>query len=263
MPEHLLAIFDDLNGNLLLDDTDPVIAAAIAADLDLGEPESLGCALPREVLTLPPVDLDAPAPCSPRVHGVCCSGDYDGEACSLECACHLPVPTIRISGYWHDSLIEGPGRRSVVRMQGCPIRCDGCWLSDDLLRMDGGVNASVPELADALLDDTYVRDGVTILGGEPFAQPRALVALIEALRARDPELHITVYTGYTLGALQVRMNLYIDRALGLIDMLIDGPYVKALASGAGPWTGSANQHVIEFPRETPACTGLNEAQSTL
>ena len=27
-------------------------------------------------------------------------------------------------------------------------------------------------------------------------------------------------------------------------MLIDGPYVAALADGAGPWTGSANQRVL-------------------
>ncbi|GEM_PF-5011517 len=31
-----------------------------------------------------------------------------------------------------------------------------------------------------------------------------------------------------------------------IDMLIDGPYVEALASSAGPWTGSANQRVIDM-----------------
>ncbi|MND03817.1 hypothetical protein D3C83_238170 [compost metagenome] len=29
--------------------------------------------------------------------------------------------------------------------------------------------------------------------------------------------------------------------------MIDGPYVAALADGAGPWTGSANQRVIDVP----------------
>jgi hypothetical protein len=29
-------------------------------------------------------------------------------------------PCVRLAGYWHDSLIEGPGRRSVAKVQGCP-----------------------------------------------------------------------------------------------------------------------------------------------
>ena len=35
------------------------------------------------------------------------------------------APCVRLAGYWHDSLIEGPGRRSVAKLQGCPIRCRG------------------------------------------------------------------------------------------------------------------------------------------
>src|SRR5437868_5531984 len=40
------------------------------------------------------------------------------------------VACIRIAGYWHGSLIEGPGRRSTVKLQGCPIRCHGCITPD-------------------------------------------------------------------------------------------------------------------------------------
>ena len=34
-------------------------------------------------------------------------------------------PCVRVAGYWHGSLIEGPGRRSVAKLQGCPLRCRG------------------------------------------------------------------------------------------------------------------------------------------
>jgi anaerobic ribonucleoside-triphosphate reductase activating protein len=86
---------------------------------------------------------------------------------------------------------------------------------------------------------------VTILGGEPFAQLDALLALVLALRSRGCR-HILCYSGYTHEALerQARQLPSIGAVLGEIDMLIDGPYVAALANGAGPWTGSANQRVL-------------------
>jgi len=38
----------------------------------------------------------------------------------------------------------------------------------------------------------------------------------------------------------------ITRMLDEVDVLIDGPYVAALADRAGPWTGSGNQRVIDL-----------------
>ncbi len=48
------------------------------------------------------------------------------------------------------------------------------------------------------------RDGVTILGGEPFLQPIGLLALMKALKQRSQ--HITLYTGYTLEELNSRCD---------------------------------------------------------
>lgn len=218
MPELLLAIVDDAHDTLLVDATNPITAGLIVDDLgeQIGQYQPAVCARPADpILRLPE--------------------SYDPLA-----------PTIRIGGYWHDSLIEGPGRRSVVRMQGCPIRCPGCIVPQTWDR-DSGTLASIGAVADALLDSAYERDGVTILGGEPFAQPMALASLIASLRRRDPYLHVLVYSGFTLEHLQQMgtHDVYVRYVLGEIDMLIDGPYVKALASGAGPWTGSSNQRVLD------------------
>jgi len=117
----------------------------------------------------------------------------------------------------------------------------------------------VDRLAIELLDPGHPRDGVSILGGEPFAQPDGLLALVLALRSGGCR-HILCYSGYTYEALrrQAGWQPAIRAVLDEIDVLIDGPYVAALADGAGPWTGSANQRVLTL-KPPPAHTSTDGA----
>jgi anaerobic ribonucleoside-triphosphate reductase activating protein len=105
----------------------------------------------------------------------------------------------------------------------------------------------VERLAEVLLDPAYERDGVSILGGEPFLQPEGLLALIRALRRRGCQ-HIVCYSGYTYEVLRRRSARQpaIGQVLDEIEVLIDGPFVAALADQAGPWTGSGNQRVVDL-----------------
>jgi anaerobic ribonucleoside-triphosphate reductase activating protein len=183
-----------------------------------GPGERVACATPTAVLTLPSATPDELA-----------SG-----------------PCVRFAGYWHDSLIEGPGRRSVAKLQGCSLHCPGC-IAADTWDSAGGVVVPVDRLADALLDPAHARDGVTILGGEPTDQPNGLRALVRALRARGCP-HLVLYSGRTYEALR-RMGSWqpaIGDVLDQIDVVIDGPYVAALADRPGPWTGSSNQRVLDL-----------------
>jgi anaerobic ribonucleoside-triphosphate reductase activating protein len=102
-------------------------------------------------------------------------------------------------------------------------------------------------LAELLLDPSHERDGVSILGGEPFLQPEGLLGLVRSLRKRGCR-HILAYSGYTYERLRLMANhtSAIGVVLDEIDMLIDGPYIGALAHVAGPWTGSGNQRVIDL-----------------
>ena len=113
---------------------------------------------------------------------------------------------------------------------------------------DGGALVAVDRVADALMDPAYLRDGISILGGEPFAQPEGLLALVRALRGRGCP-HILCYSGYTYEHLRrwARRQSAIGAVLDEIEVLIDGPYVEALAGRAGAWTGSGNQRVIDLP----------------
>src|SRR6266508_5950473 len=130
-------------------------------------------------------------------------------------------PALRVFRIYHNSVVEGPGRRSVLQTSGCPIRCPNCFVPETH-DVDGGVAMKVSEVIERLLDPQGApRDGVTILGGEPFLQPEGLLALIQSLKRRDQ--HITLYTGYTLEDLANRNDRTIRRILELTDILIDGP----------------------------------------
>jgi anaerobic ribonucleoside-triphosphate reductase activating protein len=153
-------------------------------------------------------------------------------------------PPLRVFRIYHNSVVEGPGRRSVIQTAGCLTKCSNCFVPETH-DVDGGVEMTVGEIIKHLLDPQgEPRDGVTILGGEPFLQPEGLLALMQSLKQRDQ--HITLYTGYTLEDLAANNDQTIRRILELTDILIDGPFVKELSDNAGEWRGSTNQRIIQY-----------------
>jgi anaerobic ribonucleoside-triphosphate reductase activating protein len=183
-------------------------------------------------------------------HEVACAGPDPGALKTLPPATHeerATRPCVRLAGYWHGSLTEGPGRRSSAKLQGCPLRCAAC-ITPDSWADAGGAEVPVDRLADALLDPAHPRDGVSVAGGEPFHQPEGLLALVRALRQRGCP-HLPCYSGFTYERLR-RMAVRrpaVGAVLDQIQVLVDGPYVQSLAGNAGPWMGSGNQRVINLP----------------
>ena len=212
-------IIDELIGTLLVEDT-PDLNPEVREELTthLGESREMGCARPLSVIPPPMV--------SPE------------EKAEIVC--------LRIAGYYHNSLCEGPGRRSSVLFQSCPLKCKGCWVTH-LHSENTGELVPVTRLAAELLDPNYERDGISILGGEPFAQVEGLLALVKELRLKGCR-HIVCYSGYTYEALLEKSVTQPSIAFVLdeLDILIDGPYIESLTNGAGAWTGSDNQRVIDL-----------------
>ncbi len=163
-------------------------------------------------------------------------------------------PSLRVFRIYHNSVVEGPGRRSVLQTAGCLLHCVSCF-AVETWPLDSGVEMEVREVVERVLDpEGEPRDGVTVLGGEPFLQLDGLLALMKALKQRGQ--HVTLYTGYTLEELISRRDSSIEEILTLIDILIDGPFVKELAENAGEWRGSTNQRIIHRSptRGCTACT---------
>jgi pyruvate-formate lyase-activating enzyme len=77
---------------------------------------------------------------------------------------------VPVAGYYHNSLVGGPGRRSSVLLAGCDLACPGCRVPS-LQPAGAGAPLPVDLMADAPLAPADERDGVSIPGGEPTMQP--------------------------------------------------------------------------------------------
>lgn len=142
---------------------------------------------------------------------------------------------------YHHSTVDGPGRRSVVQVSGCSIRCVGCHVPQTH-RRESGTLTPIYSIVDEISAKRDVHDGVTILGGEPFDQPGPVAELVSKLKRHGH--HITTYSGYTLEELIGRKDPDIDFVLAHIDLLIDGPFVSRVSDGAGEYRGSQNQRLL-------------------
>lgn len=145
---------------------------------------------------------------------------------------------LNIARWEERSVVNGPGERFVLWMQGCPFRCAGC-INPDFLPFVERTRMTVEDAA-ALIGTVRGIEGVTFSGGDPMAQAEGLYHLSRLLKAEG--LTVASYTGYTLEELRALSGPWIDRLLACLDLLIDGRYVAA-QKGSLPWRGSDNQRV--------------------
>lgn len=90
------------------------------------------------------------------------------------------------------SMVDGPGNRFVVFMQGCNFDCVACHNPHTIARTSGPhFRTTVDEVLDTLRPAAPFVSGITISGGEATLQPDFLLALFAAM-GDDPELaHLT------------------------------------------------------------------------
>lgn len=131
---------------------------------------------------------------------------------------------------------EGPGRRFAIWVQGCPLRCPGCC-NPEMFSERGGTERSVDDLISSVACTPDI-EGITLLGGEPFAQAEACAEL--ARRVRELGLSVVVFSGYALDELRAPRA---QQLLAHTDVLFDGRYERDLPETRRRWIGSSNQQV--------------------
>ena len=153
--------------------------------------------------------------------------------------------SIWLYGLYHNSVVDGPGRRSVIRVAGCSLRCPGCYVPETHKHENGSL-VPISPIINEIVANRPKHDGVTILGGEPFDQAASVAELVSRLNKLG--LHIAVYTGNTIDTLIGKKDKNVDYILTHIDLLIDEPFVRRLQKDASEYAGSSNQKMIAIQR---------------
>ena len=107
---------------------------------------------------------------------------------------------IRLAGVVPESIVDGPGYRLAVFVQGCPHACPGCH-NPKTHDFAGGYDGDTDEIVAGLGRNPLVR-GVTLTGGEPMLQAEALCEIAAA--AKEKNMNVWCSTGYTLEALMAQ-----------------------------------------------------------
>ena len=82
---------------------------------------------------------------------------------------------IRLFGVVRDSIVDGPGMRYVVFVQGCPHRCPGCHNPGSHSYTGGKLTTTDKIWAD--IQKYPLTRGITFSGGEPFLWGHELAVL--------------------------------------------------------------------------------------
>ncbi|MBR4224486.1 MAG: anaerobic ribonucleoside-triphosphate reductase activating protein [Oscillospiraceae bacterium] len=153
--------------------------------------------------------------------------------------------TLRIAGAVNDSIVDGPGIRYCLFVQGCPHACEGCH-NPHTWAFDGGYERGLKDIFNEIISDPLL-DGVTFSGGEPFCHAHKLYLL--GRRLKEMELNIVTYTGYTFEQLvrQANDSNCFEELLSVTDILVDGRFVLAKRDLTLRFRGSSNQRLIDIP----------------
>ena len=142
----------------------------------------------------------------------------------------------------------GPGKRVGIWFQGCSIRCPGC-MSVHTWERKKEYETNTREVIKETLK--YKCSGITISGGEPFEQPKALKEILTELNKKTED--IIVYSG-------MKMEEIIGKfpwIKTLCSVLISEPFVAELKTDK-TWKGSDNQTATVFKNRKFYEKWLNE-----
>lgn len=155
-----------------------------------------------------------------------------------------------VAGFEHHSVVDGPGVREVVFLQGCSHDCPGCH-NPETHPFEGGEPWRPYDLAAYLYAQCIDQNhpAVTISGGDPLQQPET-TALCWALKRINEKTSIWVYTG-------LRWEQALDiPGIEAIDVLVDGPYVESQRTLTTPFVGSRNQRLVDVKASLMAGTTI-------
>lgn len=150
-------------------------------------------------------------------------------------------------------IANGVGVRTSLFVSGCRNHCQGCFNTGTWsFEMGEPFTPQVEDQIIASLEPAYVL-GLSLLGGEPMEpeNQRALLPFLRRLKGRHPHKSVWLYTGFTWEELtQGPSRACIEvtpELLGLVDVMVDGPFVLDQKDISLRFRGSSNQRLIDVP----------------
>ena len=131
---------------------------------------------------------------------------------------------------YNNSVVDGPGIRTVLFMQGCDLHCKGC-LNKSTWNINKGKEIDIDDLVNELNKKVFNKE-ITISGGEPLMQKDALIELINKLS--DLGFDIALYTGHQKEDVPIIL-------IKKIKYLKTGNFIQKLKTTIKPFVGSENQ----------------------
>lgn len=153
--------------------------------------------------------------------------------------------TIQIAGVVKQSIVDGPGLRFTVFVQGCPHHCIGCH-NESTWDFQGGFSVT-PEKIITEMKKNPLLQGITLSGGEPMEQAESLIPLAKAVKKMGKD--VFCYTGYAFEKLlNHTSHPFPLELLHWCDWLVDGPFVKEQRDLSLCFRGSKNQRILNIPQ---------------
>jgi anaerobic ribonucleoside-triphosphate reductase activating protein len=145
-----------------------------------------------------------------------------------------------------ETIVDGEGIRYSIYLAGCRHHCPGCH-NPTSWSEEAGEPLTEERLAALIreINANPLLDGVTFSGGDPLYHPEAFLALSRRVK-QETGMNIWCYTGYTLE--QIEADPTLRTAIQYVDVLVDGPFVKALRDPRLEFRGSSNQRIIHLKK---------------
>ena len=152
-------------------------------------------------------------------------------------------------------IANGEGVRTTLFVSGCTNHCEECFQPEtwDFHYGEPFTEETENKIIESLRP-SYV-NGLTLLGGEPFepSNQRALLPFLHRVRRECPDKNIWCFSGFTLDKELWKDGSHprcevTDEMLSLIDVLVDGRFVRALKDISLKFRGSSNQRIIDVKK---------------
>lgn len=143
-----------------------------------------------------------------------------------------------------NDVANGPGVRVTLFVQGCPHHCPGCFNSETW-EFDGGEEFTAYTMDEIIeIGKRPHINGLSILGGEPFAQNLEIIQTIIEMFKEATGKSVWMWSGYLYEELMENENA--RKILSMIDVLVDGPFIESKKDLTLKHRGSSNQRVFDL-----------------